>query len=98
MAVKISQSPMNLRALMAKVVSLKPAPSCETFWFSGDGSTTDFTLPAGWVPKQVHVSGGLQRPGSAEDYTVNNDGFKRTVSFAVAPGSVDVAIFAELSQ
>lgn len=98
MAVKINKPALNLRALLAKLVSLKPAPKYEMFWFSGDGVNKDFTLPAGWVPKQVYVTGALKRLGTGEDFTLKFDGFKYTVSMAVAPAAVDVGVYAELSQ
>jgi len=67
----------------------------QTFWFSGNSSTVEFALPAGWVPNMVFVDGALKRPGAAEDYETGGDGFVSTVTFAVAPGVVDVAIHAE---
>lgn len=59
----------------------------EPFWFAGDGTTTDFTLEPGWKPKFVYNGGLLVKEGSSDDYTVKFDGFRYTVSFAVAPTS-----------
>ena len=67
----------------------------QTFFYSGDSSTTDFPLPKGWRPANVFVDGALYRPGSSEDYTISFDGFVYTVVMAVAPASVDVGIICE---
>jgi len=95
MAVSISKPAINLREQLAKLAGLKIAPEQETFFYSGDSSTTDFPLPEGWKPVNVFVDGALFRPGSGEDYTISYDGFIYTVVMAVAPASVDVGIIAE---
>jgi len=95
MTVGISKPALNLRALLARVESLKPAPRRSTFWTSGNGSTTVFTLAKGWRVTDVFVNGALMRPGSGEDYTVAFNGFLYTVTFAVAPSAVDIAFMAE---
>ncbi len=95
MTVGISKPALNLRALLARVESLKPAPRRNTFWTSGNGVTTVFTLQRGWKPLDVFVNGALMRPGSGEDYTVSFDGFAHKVTFAVAPAAVDIAFMAE---
>lgn len=94
MTVYIEKPAINFRAMLAKMAGVKPAPEHETFWFSGDGSTTRFTLQPGWAPVNVFVNGGLYRPGVAEDYTTSFDGFRHTIEMAVAPSAVDVAILA----
>lgn len=95
MAVSITKSAINLRERLSALANPNPAPAYETFWFSGDGSTTDFALPEGWKPRWVYSDGLLRRPGSGEDYTTSFDGFIHTVTFAVAPGTVDVALICE---
>lgn len=60
--------------------------------FAGDGSQTDFTCTKGYKPFLVFSGGSLMREGSSEDYEVTFDGFAYTVSFAVAPSTVDVTI------
>ena len=93
MTVNISKPEQNLReelaALRAKVAT---GVAQEAFWFSGDGATTTFALPRGWKPKFAYVGGALKRPGTDEDYTVSCDGFIYTVTFAVAPATVDVGV------
>lgn len=91
MSVTVSKPALPLRALLAKLASLKPAPERQTFWTSGNGATTAFPLGKGWAPTDVFVDGGLMRPGSGEDYTVSFDGFAYSVTFAVAPAAVDIA-------
>lgn len=95
MTVLVNKKALNLREQLAKLAGLRPQPQRETFFFDGDGSATDFTLAQGWKPVQVFVDGALFRPGSAEDYTVAFDGFVYTVTLAVAPATVDVAVVAE---
>ena len=93
MTVYIEKEAQNLReelaALRARVAM---GVAQEAFWFSGTGAQTTFTLPRGWKPKFVHVDGALRRPGTGEDYTVSFDGFIYTVTFAVAPATVDVGL------
>lgn len=95
MTVGISKPALNLRTLLARVESLKPAARRSTFWTSGNGATTAFALQRGWKPLDVFVNGALMRPGSGEDYTVAFNGFLYTVTFAVAPSAVDIAFMAE---
>ena len=59
----------------------------QQFWFSGDASTTDFEMQAGWKPLHVFNAGSLQKEGSGDEYEVTFDGHLYTVSFNVAPGS-----------
>ena len=66
-----------------------------TFWFEGDNAKLDFTLPVGWEPAMVFVNGALMRDGELEDYTVKNDGFVLTISFAVAPAGVSIGVSSE---
>ena len=93
MTVYIEKSAQNLReelaALRAKVAV---GVAQEAFWFSGTGAQIAFVLPRGWKPKFVYVDGALRRPGTGEDYTVSFDGFIYTVTFAVAPATVDVGV------
>lgn len=94
MTVRVSKQAINLRE---ELVSLRNPPRYvqELFWFSGDSSTTDFSLQHGWKPKFVYVDGALFREGTNEDYTVVFDGFTYSVVFAVAPAAVDVGIICE---
>lgn len=93
MTVTITKPEVNLReelaALRAKVAA---GGAQEAFWFSGTGAQTAFALPRGWRPKFVYVDGALRRPGTGEDYTVSIDGFIYTITFAVAPATVDVGV------
>lgn len=95
MAVNFSKPAVNLREELAALKAQVNLSAQEVFWFDGDSSTTDFALQRGWKPKFVYVNGALKKEGSLEDYTVAYDGFIYTVSFAVAPASVDVGIISE---
>ncbi len=91
---RVAKPAINLRETL--VALKRPAPTRrETFWTSGDGSTTDFVVEEGWKPTNVYVDGLLYRPGDAEDYTVSFDGCIYTVVLAVAPAAVSIAIQAE---
>ena len=95
MTVTITKPAMNLREMLARVAGWPPPVRRQTFFFSGNGATTAFALPRGWRPTNVFVNGALMRPGTGEDYTIAVNGLVSTVTFAVAPATVDVAIMAE---
>jgi hypothetical protein len=91
---RVTKPAVNLRETLAELK--RPAPTRrETFWTSGDTTTTVFPLEDGWKPTDVFVGGAIQRPGGGEDYTVGFDGFVYSVVFAVAPAAVSIAIQAE---
>ena len=65
------------------------------FDFDAVTSQVAFVLPAGYTTKAVYSAGLLKRIGSTKDFTTNTDGYKETVTFAVAPGNtVQVSIMA----
>jgi hypothetical protein len=88
MTVYIEKPAQNLReelaALRAKVSA---GLEQQQFWFSADGTGTDFVMARGWKPLHVFNAGALQKEGSGDEYTVTYDGFLYTVSFNVAPTS-----------
>lgn len=93
MTVYIEKEAQNLREELAALrARVAVGVAQEAFWFSGTGAQTAFGLPSGWKPRFVYVDGALRRPGTGEDYTVSFDGFIHTVTFAVAPAIVDVAV------
>ena len=94
MTVYVEKPAVNLRE---ELTSLRnPARYAQqTFWFAGNSSQTVFPVPQGWKPVNVFVDGAIYRPGSGEDYTISFDGFTYSITFAVAPTAVDVAIIAE---
>lgn len=93
MTVTITKPEVNLREELAALrAKLAAGVAQEAFWFSGTGAQTAFALPRGWRPKFVYVDGALRRPGAGEDYTVGYDGFIYTITFAVAPATVDVGV------
>ena len=94
MTVYIEKPAVNLREELASLRN-QGGVRQQTFFYSGDSSTTDFPLPQGWKPVNVFVDGALFRPGSSEDYTISFDGFIYTVVMAVAPAAVDVGIICE---
>lgn len=57
------------------------------YWFDGDGSETDFDLPAGINPGAVYNGGSLSRPGATHDYEVVDNVTYYTISFATAPAN-----------
>ena len=93
MTVYIEKEAQNLREELAALrARVAVGVAQEAFWFSGTGAQTAFALPSGWKPRFVYVDGALRRPGTGEDYTVSFDGFIHTVTFAVAPATVDVGM------
>lgn len=95
MTVYIEKPSQNLREELAALREQVKKSEQEDFFFAGNGATTAFALPRGWKPRRVFVNGGLYRPGTGEDYTTSYDGFVWTVTMAVAPSTVDVAIVAQ---
>ena len=55
--------------------------------FETDGTNVIYTMPKGWVPKDVFEDGLLQREGAAHDYEVVYDGFDYKIKPAVAPSA-----------
>ena len=94
MTVNVSKPAVNLREELADLRN-PPRYVQQTFWFEGNSSQTVFPVPQGWKPINVFVDGAIYRPGSGEDYTISFDGFAYSITFAVAPAAVDVAIIAE---
>lgn len=91
MTVRIAKQAINLREKLTE----KSGQSSRGYRllpqqrFSGNASTTAFSLPRGMAPYAVFNAGALSREGASDDYTVSFDGFIYTVTFAVAPGSGD---------
>lgn len=92
MTVKVTKPAVNLREKLAELD--KPlAPRYQQFRFTGDASTTEFSLANGWTAFAVYdTSGALMLEGSSDDYTVSNE----TVTFAVAPSAADFVIIGVL--
>jgi len=88
MTVNISKPAINLRSELADLRN-QPRYYQQQFWFTGDGSETDFALELGWEPLHVFDAGLLQKEGASDDYTVVYDGFTYTVSFNVAPTNLN---------
>lgn len=91
MAIRIAKPAINLREQLTALrgdqgrgYRLLPQQR-----FTGNASTTAFSLPRGMAPYAVFNAGALSREGPSDDYTVSFDGFIYTVTFAVAPGSGD---------
>ena len=84
MVVNVSKNAVNLREELADLRN-PPQYYQEQFWFSGDGSETDFAMPKGWKPLHVFNAGALQKEGSGDEYEVVYDGFIYTVEFNTAP-------------
>ena len=96
MTVKVTKDALNLREKLSELD--KPILyKQEQFWFTGDASTTDFTVAKGWKPLHVFDGGALQKEGSGDDYTVSVTGSAHTVAFSVAPAlNNDVCVIATL--
>ncbi|WP_296059615.1 hypothetical protein [uncultured Amphritea sp.] len=75
---------VSIRERLAQALP-KPTGQTEDFYFTGDGTNPDFSLPKGWKPKRVWIDGGKVRKGVAEDYTIKSDGFVYSISFGTAP-------------
>lgn len=86
MTVYIEKPAVNLREELADLRN-QPQYQQQQFWFTGNGSTTDFAMERGWKPLHVFKAGALQKEGSGDEYTVDYDGFIYTVSFNTAPAS-----------
>ena len=84
MTVYIEKPAVNLREELASLRN-QGGYQEQQFWFSGDGTETDFAMENGWKPLHVFDAGLLQKEGSGDEYTVVYDGFTYTVSFNVAP-------------
>lgn len=67
-------------------------PICKVF--DAIAGQTDFALGLKETPTEmVYVAGVWKRMGATKAYTVFDDGFRKTLRFAVSPGAVEVAIF-----
>ena len=67
-------------------------PICKVF--DAIAGQTDFTLGLKETPTElVYVAGVWKRIGATKEYTVVDDGFRKTLRFNVSPGAVEVAIF-----
>lgn len=96
MTVRYEQPALNLRALLAKVAGLKPAPRYETFDFEFDGVEVKKSLPAGWKPKIVFLNGGAERKGVGNDYTLSESLGVWSITWGTTPNITDWAmIYAE---
>ncbi len=94
MAVNITKNYINLREELADLRN-PPMYSQHQFWFSGNGSATDFTLPSGWVPVHVYDAGLLKKEGSGDAYIVTLQDHDHTIEFNSAPSnSNDICVVA----
>lgn len=88
---RATQLAQNIRALSAKISGLLARVSAlklpPPVRFTGDASEKEFTLPQGKTPWQVFLESDYQIEGSQDDYTVENDGFRKTIKFVIAPGN-----------
>jgi len=91
--ITLKKDEINLREEIANQRAYKYAEMPVSTWFIGDGVTTDFELNEDLEPFQVFDAGSLVKEGSGDEYTVIDNGFKKTISFAVAPTNLnDVCI------
>lgn len=96
-SVKLYTPAKYLRDELQRQSEAKSALGRIPVFFDHDAVTsqTAFVLPAGYTAKAVYSAGLLQREGTTKAYTKNTDGFKETITFAVAPGNtVFVSIMA----
>lgn len=96
-AIKLYSPAENLRTELlradAQIAYFNEKP--EAFPFLGDSVETDFILPFGWKPTElVYRDGSLVLKGAANAYIKYDDGFLEGARFNVAPGAIDVVIFA----
>lgn len=92
MAIQVNQPAMALRAIIARLAGIQPAPRTLTKPFEGDGVTTSFEVPEGFKPTGIYVDGLRKSEGPLDDYTLDYDGFVWAVVFAVAPGAVKIVV------
>jgi len=92
MAVSFSKGALNFRELLNKL-SHQPDTKLHDFWFLGNAVLTSFSLPLNFKPYAVYNAGVRQKEGSADEYTINFDGFIYSVVFSVAPANLaDVVV------
>jgi len=84
MTVYIEKPAVNLREELASLRN-QGGYQEQQFWFSCDGTQTDFVLKHGWKPLHVFEDGLLQKPGIMDDYVLYYDGSTYTVSIIVVP-------------
>lgn len=93
MATNIHVKARELRAEVVRGRAPAKVAYPQPFWFTGNASTTAFSLPQGWSVHQVFSAGLLKRPGASEDYTVATALGVATVTFGAAPSSgADICI------
>ena len=59
-------------------------------WFAFDATVS---VPSTSLITQVFKEGLIQRDGDTEDYVVADDSYNQTITFAVAPTTLDVAVY-----
>lgn len=79
----VNKESLNLRSSLASIPTVKNTALVEKT-FSGNASTTAFTLPTGFKPYAVYVD-GLRK--LAATYTVTYDVNVATITFGAAPAS-----------
>ncbi len=87
MSLKVKQSKINIRSELSKT-SPEFSDFIERWFLFGDA----FEVPSNEEIFQV-FHGDLMREGTIEDYVISDDGFIKTIVFAVAPTILDVAVF-----
>ena len=92
MAIQVNQPATSLRATIARLAGIRPAPRTLTATFEGDGVTASFEVPEGFKPNGIYVDGLRKSEGALDDYTVAYDGFAHAVVFAVVPGAVKIVV------
>ena len=84
--VTFNKPEINLREELAKQKEAPRNPYSQV-WFDGVTAKTDFDIPSGYDVWAVYNEGLLVKEGAADQYTTEDNGNNKTVSFNVAPAN-----------
>jgi hypothetical protein len=79
---RFGQPAMTLRSELKMVADARRNSNLTQvpYWFTGDGVSSSFIVPAGIVPRAVYQQGMLMRP-DGHDYVETFDGYAYTITF-----------------
>ena len=86
---RVSTPALGFREQLARRAEAAAAQSktLQVFDFDAIAAQTAFPLPIGWTATEVLSAGASRREGATKDWVRSNDGYRETVTFAVAPGA-----------
>jgi hypothetical protein len=85
---RYTQASVTLREELRRKYEARAAMARQQqpIWYTGDGTTTAFTMPLGTQPQVVYRQGLIMRD-QGNDYSLTYDGYRWTVTFVTAPGN-----------